>query len=70
MWKLYDPAKKLVMLKQEAGVGRVGKIKGSLQHDNQVCLHLNGTSVSYVTVNVDSLCIFEVLEVLCSCGQK
>jgi len=30
----------------------------------QVCLPLNSTSVSYVTVNVDSVCIFEVLEAL------
>lgn len=60
MWSLYVPAENFFLLKKEARFcdGCAGKIKGSLQHNKQVWLHLKGTSVSYITVNADSVCIF------------
>jgi hypothetical protein len=60
MWSLYVPAENLFLLKKEAHFcgGCAGKTKGSLQHNKQVWLHLKGTSVSYITVNADSVHIF------------
>jgi len=50
--------------------GCAGKTKGTLQHKEQFRHHLEGTSVSYVTVNEDYL-YFRCLElnaVLCKCN--
>jgi len=60
MWSLYAPPANFFLLKKEARFcdGCAGKIKGSLQHNKQIWIHLKGTSVSYITVNADSVRTF------------
>ena len=60
MWSLYVPAENFFLLKKEASFcdGCAGKIKGSLQYNKQIWLHLKGTSIGYITVNADSVHIF------------
>ena len=59
-------------LKQAAcfGDGCAGKTKGTLQHKEKFKYHLEGTSVSYITVNEDYV-YFRYLEfnvVFCKCN--